>query len=260
MKISDLPAAPDVNDAQQFEVNDSGNSRRVTYQQLRTKIKQGLDSAYAASNHTHTTSQISNASTIGKNLLVASNAAAARAAIGAGTSNLELGYTGTTAKPGNWVPHIDSGTMGNLPYNRLTGTPPAGGADYVAGDTYIMGRLLDFSLDNYISPTGQHVSGAVMATANGTIRLRLSHRGRVYVKRNGETIADWNNSGPTPIDRTLNISVTRGQVIQIELRPAGSVAWYTNLRFLSNAHAPHVLPLPVYPQATYPSPSGGNEY
>jgi len=47
MKISDLPAVTEVKDAQQFEVNDSGTSRRVTYQQLRTKIKQGLGRVHA---------------------------------------------------------------------------------------------------------------------------------------------------------------------------------------------------------------------
>jgi len=50
MKISDLPAAPNVNDAQQFEVNDSGNSRSVTFLQLRDQIKNQFDSVYMEKN------------------------------------------------------------------------------------------------------------------------------------------------------------------------------------------------------------------
>lgn len=47
---------------------------------------------------------LTDAGTPGKNALKASTQAQARAAIGAGTSNLTLGSTGSTAKPGNWVP------------------------------------------------------------------------------------------------------------------------------------------------------------
>jgi len=147
MKISDLPPAPNVNDAQQFEVNDSGTSRRVTFQQVRTQIKDGLDAVYAAKNHNHdaayaaknhdhdatysktnhkhVAADITNASVIGKQILAAPDAAAIRAAIGAGTghSNLQLGYTSTTAKPGNWKPHVANDTDGQLPWARLSGIP-----------------------------------------------------------------------------------------------------------------------------------------
>lgn len=56
--------------------------------------------------HTHVANDISNASTVGKSVLTAADAATARAAIGAGTgnSNLAIGTTGTTAKAGNYVP------------------------------------------------------------------------------------------------------------------------------------------------------------
>lgn len=51
-----------------------------------------------------TSDQITDASTVGKSVLTAANAAAARTAIGAGTSNLALGTTSTTAKAGDWKP------------------------------------------------------------------------------------------------------------------------------------------------------------
>lgn len=55
----------------------------------------------AAGDVTVTSSDISDASTVGKAVLVAKDAAAARTAIGAGTSSLTIGTTATTAMAGN---------------------------------------------------------------------------------------------------------------------------------------------------------------
>jgi hypothetical protein len=55
-------------------------------------------------NHTHTMDAITDATTVGKAVARAVDAAAARTAIGAGTSNLAIGTTSTTAKAGNWFP------------------------------------------------------------------------------------------------------------------------------------------------------------
>lgn len=51
-----------------------------------------------------TAADITDATTVGRNVLKATDTAAARTAIGAGTSNLAVGTTGTTAKAGNYVP------------------------------------------------------------------------------------------------------------------------------------------------------------
>lgn len=48
-----------------------------------------------------TSSQITDATTIGKSVLTAADAAVARTAIGAGTSSLVIGTTSTTAMAGN---------------------------------------------------------------------------------------------------------------------------------------------------------------
>jgi len=67
----------------------------------------GNASAYSRGNHTHGTpaapaaADISDATTVGRNVLKAADAAAARTAIGAGTSSLALGTTGSTAAAGN---------------------------------------------------------------------------------------------------------------------------------------------------------------
>lgn len=68
----------------------------------------------AATSHTHTASQITDSTATGRGLLTAADAAAARGVIGAGTSSLELGTTGTTAMRGN-------ATVLNPP--TLTGLP-----------------------------------------------------------------------------------------------------------------------------------------
>lgn len=54
-----------------------------------------------AGNYQPTAANISDASTVGRSILTATDAAAARTAIGAGTSNLTIGTTGTTAMAGN---------------------------------------------------------------------------------------------------------------------------------------------------------------
>lgn len=61
----------------------------------------GKPAAYPPESHDHTASQISDATTVGRNVLKAADAATARQAIGAGTSNLALGTTSSTAAAGN---------------------------------------------------------------------------------------------------------------------------------------------------------------
>lgn len=59
---------------------------------------------YAPATHSHTAAQISDSTATGRSVLTAADAAAARTAIGAGTSNLALGTTASTAKAGNYSP------------------------------------------------------------------------------------------------------------------------------------------------------------
>jgi hypothetical protein len=54
--------------------------------------------------HTHTVTDISNSTTVGRSLVTATDAATARTVLGAGTSNLALGSTSTTAKSGDYAP------------------------------------------------------------------------------------------------------------------------------------------------------------
>ncbi|MGE4428793.1 MAG: hypothetical protein AB7G37_20245, partial [Solirubrobacteraceae bacterium] len=84
----------------------------------------------APSSHTHTASQVSDSTSTGRALITAADAAAARSAIGAGTSNLTIGSTGTTAAAGNHT-HAD------VPATRTINTtaPLTGGGDLSADRT-----------------------------------------------------------------------------------------------------------------------------
>ena len=63
-----------------------------------------LSDARTPTTHTHPASEVSDSTTTGRSLLTAADAAAARSAIGAGTSSLTIGTTSTTAQAGDWTP------------------------------------------------------------------------------------------------------------------------------------------------------------
>lgn len=70
------------------------------------------DVGAAPASHTHTAADISDATSVGRSVLTASDAASARTAIGAGTSTLTLGTTSTTAAAGDHThPGLMTGTM-----------------------------------------------------------------------------------------------------------------------------------------------------
>ena len=100
-------------------------------------VLNNTDVGAAATSHTHTASQISDSTATGRGVLTAASQSAARTAIGAGTSDLALGTTSSTAMPGNTVAndiggvdfvgltdvkHIWSGTQAQ--YDGLPSTDP----------------------------------------------------------------------------------------------------------------------------------------
>jgi hypothetical protein len=68
----------------------------------------------AATTHTHTASQISDSTATGRSVLTAADATAARTAIGAGTSNLVIGTSSSTAKAGDYIPTKADVGLGNV--------------------------------------------------------------------------------------------------------------------------------------------------
>lgn len=79
----------------------------------------GALSGKSPTGHTHVAADISDSTTVGRNVVRAADSAAARAAIGAGTSSLTLGTTGSTAAAGNDSRLADTRapTAGTSPYD-----------------------------------------------------------------------------------------------------------------------------------------------
>lgn len=94
-----------------------------------------LDSAVRAKlnsggSGTVTAASITDSTTVGRAVVTATDATAARTAIGAGTSSLTIGTTGTTAKAGNYTPtkadvglgNVDNTSDANKPISTATQT------------------------------------------------------------------------------------------------------------------------------------------
>lgn len=155
------------------------------------------DIGAAAASHSHTASQISDSTAVGRDVLTAVDAAAARAAIGAGTSDLEIGTTSSTAKAGNWQPTTASKSQ------TLNGTSNA----FVSGATY----------HNVISWTslGSVSSGTLAINLDTSLNFTVSVGGNITV--GNPTNADPGKCGEIVITMTAN----------------GSVSWAANWKFLN---------------------------
>ncbi|ALF01232.1 hypothetical protein FDH47_gp21 [Arthrobacter phage Brent] len=122
----------------------------------------------AAASHTHAASEISDSTATGRSVLSAASAAAARTAIGAGTSSLVIGTTSTTAKAGNWFPSFADVT-GVISTAQL---PPL-----AINETY---------------PVASQAAMLALTAQRGDMAIR-SDNGRTYVLSSDApaTLADW---------------------------------------------------------------------
>jgi hypothetical protein len=118
--------------------------------------------------HTHTTADITDMTAIGDSLATAATAAAARTAIGAGTSDLVIGSTGTTAKAGNWFPA----------FSEVTGT---------LGTS----QLPPLAINETFAPADQAAMLALTAQ-RGDVAIRVDN-GKTYILSTDSpgTLADW---------------------------------------------------------------------
>jgi hypothetical protein len=129
-------------------------------------VYQGADKA--AVNHTHTVSQLSDATTIGKDILQDVTAADVRATIGAGTSNLAIGTTGTTAMAGNKT----------FAFSEITGL-------------LATAQLPPIAITN-VYPVATQAAMLALTAERGDMALR-SDNGETYVLSTDSpaTLADW---------------------------------------------------------------------
>lgn len=92
----------------------------------------GKPTVYPPESHSHPSTDISDSTSTGRSVLTASSQAAARGAIGAGTSNLVIGTTASTAKAGNYQP-----TAANITDATTVGRNVLKAADAAAARTAI---------------------------------------------------------------------------------------------------------------------------
>jgi hypothetical protein len=95
---SSLTGKPTLGTAAPLDVPATGDA---TTSQVVKGTDTRLADARTPTTHTHTASQISDSTAVGRAVVVAVDQAAGRTAIGAGTSSLAIGVTGTTAAAGN---------------------------------------------------------------------------------------------------------------------------------------------------------------
>lgn len=107
----------------------------ITKAKLATAVQTSLDKADVApvigtgptdakaGDYQPTAASISDATATGRSILTATDATAARTAIGAGTSNLALGTTSTTAKAGDYAPTKTDVGLGNVDNTSDTNKP-----------------------------------------------------------------------------------------------------------------------------------------
>jgi hypothetical protein len=118
--------------------------------------------------HTHLSTAISDSTATGRSVLTAVDAAAARTAIGAGTSSLAIGSTGSTAKAGNWFPS----------FSEVTGT---------IGTS----QLPPLAINEVFAPADQTAMLALSAQ-RGDVAIRVDN-GKTYILSTDSpgTLADW---------------------------------------------------------------------
>lgn len=100
----------------------------------------GYPSSFPPAAHSHPSTGIADSTSVGRALVTAADAAAARSAIGAGTSSLALGTTGTTAKAGNYAP-----TKADVGLANVDNTSDANKPISTAQQTALDGKLTDAS-------------------------------------------------------------------------------------------------------------------
>jgi len=163
---------------------------------------------------TVTSANITDATTVGKSVLTATDAAAARTAIGAGTSNLTIGTSGTQAAAGNHTHSAATttaaGFMSTADKTKLDGiatgataVSPATVAPLVAG-TAAVGTSTLYARQDHVHP----VQATVAALTTGrTFSLSGGATG---------TSAAFNGSANATIPVTLAVptSTVRGGVLQ----------------------------------------------
>ena len=164
-----------------------------TVMQAALDTKQAAGS-YASATHSHTASQISDSTATGRAVLQAADAAAARAAIGAGTSNLTLGTTNTTAKAGDYAPtksdlglgNVDNTSDANKPVSTAVSTALSGKAD--TAHSHVAANVSDFSTVTDARIAAASINALVDVTVNSPSNGQvLKYNGTAWINDTDNT-------------------------------------------------------------------------
>jgi hypothetical protein len=145
----------------------------------------GKPTTFAPSAHTHPATDVSDSTTVGRAVMTAADAAAARTAIGAGTgsSNLTLGTTSTTAKAGDYQPAAaqisDSTAVGR---SVLTATDAAAARTAIgAGSLPVIAKTANYTLttaDDAVTFNGSSLTATIpdpTTCATKVLRIKNLH-------------------------------------------------------------------------------------
>ncbi|MFZ1301708.1 MAG: hypothetical protein WAQ27_04030 [Candidatus Microsaccharimonas sp.] len=168
----------------------SGTANTTTY--LR-----GDGSWQAVGSSSVTAANITDATTTGRSVLTATDAAAARTAIGAGTSSLAIGTTSTTAKAGDYAPTKTDVGLGNAD-NTSDTNKPISTATQTALDTKVQ-LTGDQSIAGVKNFTGSLQAGGQAVVVNNDARL-TNQRTPV----DGSVTAAKLSAGPVSQDQVLS--------------------------------------------------------
>ena len=154
---------------------------------------------------TVTAANITDATTVGRNVLTAADAAAARTAIGAGTSSLVIGTTSTTAKAGNYAPTKADVGLGNVD-NTSDANKPVSTAQ-AAADTASRARANHTGTQAASTITGlatvattgayADLTGKPTAGLTAGVTLRAIWNGTAYIDRSDSTTITAATDRPT---------------------------------------------------------------
>lgn len=184
---------------------------------------------------TTTVAGLSDATATGKSLLQATDPAAARSAIGAGTSNLAVGADAGDAKAGNWTPTAadisDATTVGR---NVLKATDAAAARDAIgavargANDDTIRGVKNGALVE---IPAGGGIAGSdgnyylAFDQTSGQLNVYLDGELAWYLDGTGWHAADGSPSEP-PEDFAMLIGFNTGR-----METYSGALWYANLMY-----------------------------
>lgn len=151
---------------------------------------------YAPATHSHAASQISDSTATGRSVVTATDAAAARTAIGAGTSSLALGTTSSTAKAGNYQP-----TAANISDSTATGRSVLTATDAAAARSAIGAGTSSLALGTTGSTAkaGNYTPSIADLPAGSTLTVRKS--GGTWPARpttRTDIIVRWVGASPAP--------------------------------------------------------------